>query len=278
MTDAGKNLMTKFMSAIKYKKSDVEKLGQDILKKFTSGIKNSDQVSKAKTACTDLADKCAKAIKTKQSAFSGAGKYLVEGFSDGIDENTFKAKASAKAMAKAAYEAAKDELDINSPSKVFRKMGGSVPEGFAQGIDRLSGLASKSSEEMARDSIKSTSNAISHIADAINSDIDAQPTIRPVIDLTNVKSGANAIGGMLSGRRTISLNTDSVGVVSASMANYQNGRNSDEIVSAIKALRSDIANTPRNIYSINGISYNDGSNVSTAIRDLVRAAKIERRI
>ena len=181
-------------------------------------------------------------------------------------------------MAKAAYEAAKDELDINSPSKVFRKMGRSVPEGFAQGIDRLSGLASKSSEEMARDSIKSTSNAISHIADAINSDIDAQPTIRPVIDLTNVKSGANAIGGMLSGRRTISLNTDSVGVVSASMANYQNGRNSDEIVSAIKALRSDIANTPRNNYNINGISYNDGSNISTAVRELVRAAKIERRI
>ncbi len=278
MSDAGKNLMTKFTSAIKDKKSDAEKLGQDILKKFVLGIKDGDQVSKAKTACEDMVDKCAKAIKTKQSAFSGAGKYLVEGFSDGIDENTFKAKASAKAMAKAAYEAAKDELDINSPSKVFRKMGGSVPEGFAQGIDRLSGLASKSSEEMARDSIKSTSNAISHIADAINSDIDVQPTIRPVIDLTNVKSGANAIGGMLSGRRTISLNTDSVGVVSASMASYQNGRNSDEIVSAIKALRSDIANTPRNSYNINGISYDDGSNISTAVRDLVRAAKIERRI
>ena len=83
---------------------------------------------------------------------------------------------------------------------------------------------------------------------------------------------------MLSERRTISLNTDSVGVVSASMANYQNGRNSDEIVSAIKALRRDIANTPRNNYNINGISYDDGSNISTAVRELVRAAKIERRI
>ena len=278
MTDAGKNLMTKLMSAIKDKKSDIENLGQDILKKFTSGIKNSDHISKAKAACTDLVDKCAKAIKNEQSSLTEAGEYLVDGFSDGIDSNIFKAEASAKAMAKAAYDAAKDELDINSPSKVFRKMGRWVPEGFAQGINRFSGLASKSSEEMARDSIKGTSNAISRIADLINPDIDAQPTIRPVIDLTNVKSGANAISGMLSGRRTISLNTDSVGVVSSSMANYQNGRNSDEIVSAIKALRSDIANTPRNNYNINGISYDDGSNISTAVRELVRAAKIERRI
>lgn len=278
MTDAGKNLMTKLMSAIKDKKSDIEKLGQDILKKFTSGIKNSDHISKAKASCADLVDKCANAIKNEQSSFTEAGEYLVDGFSDGIDSNIFKAEASAKAMAKAAYDAAKDELDINSPSRVFRKMGRWVPEGFAQGINRFSGLASKSSEEMARDSIKGTSNAISRIADLINSDIDAQPTIRPVIDLTNVKSGANAISGMLSGRRTISLNTDSVGVVSASMANYQNGRNSDEIVSAIKALRSDIANIPRNNYNINGISYDDGSNISTAVRELVRAAKIERRI
>ena len=255
--------------------SSLEDIGTTGVKKFIKPF--SDSKKKVTDAINGMA-KFAKDALGKQGNiddFKTIGKNLVQGFADGISVNTYIATAKAKAMANAAEKAAKDALDINSPSKVFRKIGKSVPEGFAQGIDRLSSLASKSSEEMAKDSVSSTLSAVSYIADVINSDIDAQPTIRPVLDLTNVRSGANAIGGMLSGR-TLSINTERVGVVSASMSNRQNGN--DEIVSAIKALRSDIANAPRNSYSINGISYDDGSNISTAVRDLVRAAKIERRI
>ena len=45
-------------------------------------------------------------IKSFYSQFSSAGGYLVQGFAAGIKSNTYKAEAQAKAMAKAAYEAA----------------------------------------------------------------------------------------------------------------------------------------------------------------------------
>ena len=39
-----------------------------------------------------------------------AGAYLVEGFADGISENTYRAEAKARAMARAAAEAAEDGI------------------------------------------------------------------------------------------------------------------------------------------------------------------------
>jgi hypothetical protein len=62
------------------------------------------------------------------------------------------------------------------------------------------------------------------------------------------------------------------------MSEIQNGRNNSDVVSAIKALRKDMANMPRESVTINGITYDDGSNIVGAVESLVRAAKIERRI
>ena len=56
----------------------------------------------------------------------------------------------------------------------------------------------------------------------------------------------------------------------------QNGSN-DDVVSAIDELRKDIGNLRGDSYNINGITYDDGSNISDAVKTLVRAARIERR-
>jgi hypothetical protein len=61
------------------------------------------------------------------------------------------------------------------------------------------------------------------------------------------------------------------------MNNRQNGGN-DDVISALKDLKSSLSGRTGDTYSINGITYDDGSNVSEAIKTLVRAARIERRI
>ena len=180
-------------------------------------------------------------------------------------------------MANAAEEVARKALDINSPSKVFRALGYSVPEGFAMGIDRMSKMVTKSSVGMTDRAVMTVSRSISRIADIVNNNIDAQPTIRPVLDLSNVRSGASSINGMLSGRATLTVGTRTANTIATSMSNRQNG-NSGEIVSAIKALRSDISNMPRESISINGLTYDDGSNINEAVRSIVRAARVERRV
>ena len=59
------------------------------------------------------------------------------------------------------------------------------------------------------------------------------------------------------------------------MANRQNG--SYDVVSAIKDLGNKIKNNSGDTYNIEGITYDDGSNISEAVQTLVRAVKIERR-
>ena len=68
-----------------------------------------------------------------------------------------------------------------------------------------------------------------------------------------------------------------VGTINTMMNNRQNGTNTD-VVSAINDLRKSLGNASNNTYNINGVTYDDGSNISDAVKTLVRAARVERRI
>ena len=73
--------------------------------------------------------------------------------------------------------------------------------------------------------------------------------------------------GVLSNVRTIN----------SMMNRNQNGAN-DDVVSAINDLGKAISNMSGDTYSINGITYDDGSNITNAVQSIVRAARQERRI
>ena len=60
------------------------------------------------------------------------------------------------------------------------------------------------------------------------------------------------------------------------MMNRQNGDN-DDIISALNKLRGDLGNIGGDTYVIDGVTYDDGTNISEAVKTLVHAAKVERR-
>ena len=109
----------------------------------------------------------------------------------------------------------------------------------------------------------------------IEIDENDQPVIRPVVDLSDVQTGVSKVQSMF-GAFNLDGMSSKIGNIS-SMMNRQNGGKND-VVSAINSLRTDIKNIKTNTYNVNGITYDDGSNVSSAIKTLVRAAKIERRV
>lgn len=170
----------------------------------------------------------------------------------------------------------KEFFGINSPAKEMIFIGQGIDEGVVVGLEKYKGVVVNASEEVGDSAIKSMSNAISSISDVINTDIDSQPVIRPVLDLSNIESGASLINGMFGMTPSVDV-LSNVGSISSMMSNNQNGGNSD-IISAIKTLGSKIGSMSGNTYVIDGITYDDGSNVANAISDLVRAARIERRI
>ena len=272
-SSAATKMLDSTISKIESKENKFKSAGKKLTDNLIKGLKeNKKDIPKAVTGSLDDA---VSDIEESYTDFYNAGSYLVEGFASGISANTWKAEAKAKAMAEAAEEAAKEALDINSPSKVFRRVGYSVPEGFAQGIDRMGGMVKVASVAMANRAFDSTKGALSKLSRLFDGEIDAQPIIRPVVDLSDVASSVGTMNSMLNTTPSIGV-LSNISAISSMMNNRQNGGNED-VISAIHDLGKQISRSSGDSYSINGITYDDGSNVSDAVKTLVRAARIERR-
>ena len=231
-----------------------------------------------KTAFKDIVSAAGDAAKSQEAytKFGSAGGYLVEGFANGISANTYKATAKAIAMANAAVTAAKAALKINSPSKVFIPIGKSVPEGFAMGIEMMGGTIKSSVNVMSNQAVKATSSVIGRIADVLDSDMDVNPVITPVMDLSEIYSGISKLNSMMSSLRTSQSVLNTVGSINTSMNNSTSS--SDKVVSAINNLKKGLNVRSGDTYNVNGITYDDGSNVSSAVKELVRATRMESRV
>lgn len=273
VSSAGSKMTDSFIKGVESKESLLVGVGKNMASKFASGI--SQNTKAIKDSFSAVLKAAISLIKSYYSQFREAGKYAVDGFADGINANTYKARAKAKAMADAASEAAAKALDERSPSKVFYGIGDYAGVAFVNALKDHTTKAYKASFEMASKAKSGLSDAVAKISDVINSDIDAQPTIRPVLDLSDVRAGASSISRMFGGNPSVGVMSN-VRAITSMMNGNQNGGN-DDVISAIKDLGNKISGKTGDTYQINGITYDDGSNVSDAVATLVRAVRVERR-
>ena len=216
------NIISACLTVIKNKYAEFTSTGSECMVKFIAGVRSKD--SELRTAFTTTLSGSITAIKDYYSQFKSAGSYLVDGFCDGISENTWKAEAKARAMAAAAAEAAEEELDEHSPSKRFYGIGNFAGVGFINAlIDNVS-KAGKAGREIARSSIDGLNDVISRIADYVDADMDVQPTIRPVLDLSAVEAGTGRLNTLFSRNQALSVSTGMSNRVSE--MEVQNGESS----------------------------------------------------
>ena len=206
------------------------------------------------------------------------GKDLLEGYTNGLSNSDLLSKvyAKAKAVSQKAVQGIADGQNSNSPSKEGMKLGNYLDQGFIIGINELKDRVYDSSFGIGKVATSGLSNSISRIAEAVNSDIDASPTIRPVLDLSDVQAGANTISSMFATPSVGLLNNlNSIGY--GINSKIQNAGNND-VVSAIDKLGRSLSGGSSNTYNINGITYNDDSNINNAVRELINAIEVERRV
>ena len=197
-------------------------------------------------------------IRSYYSSFYSAGGYLAQGFADGISGSAFAAVIAAQAMAIAAKEAAYAALGINSPSKVFRRIGEYVGEGFVLGIGSYESDSYSAGYSMADKVRLGFTKAIGNVQTLIENGIETQPTIRPVLDLSAVQNGANELNGLFVDR-SLALAGANVGI-SANRSSELDGifnrlgsmndASNKEVVSAITSLREDFADLVTTISSL----------------------------
>ena len=240
-------------------------------------IKNlSDAKMKTVTAVSNFCIAVASGTRSYVHTFRQVGSDLVTGFVNGITANTFKAQAAATAMASAALSAAKEELRSNSPSKAFYDLGEYSVEGFTRAFADSKSKSSEASAEFVKSALLGVSDAISKAKDLVENGIDAQPTIRPVLDLSDITANASKITSLFDMNPSVGVLAN-VGAISNGMNSGQNGKTNEDVISAINGLKDNLPKKPGDTYTIGSITYDDGSEVSNAIKTLVRAARVERR-
>ena len=261
--DAGVNSL---INAFKNAESKIQKAGSGAVDKIIAGAKSKSD--EAKKAFQKVVTDCTKKISTDE--YKKVGENVVKGFANGISENTWRAKDKAKAMAKAAKTAAMKELDEHSPSKEFYKIGDFAGLGFVNALGTYEKKSYKVSAEVAKSAKKGLSKTISNLASIVDTDIDSQPTIRPVLDLSDISNGAGAINGMFDMQPSVDVMSD-VHSVSSMMNSRQNGN--AELLSAVKGLRKDIADSNGGVTVDVHLDYNAGSDANEIATDIATSLR-----
>lgn len=267
------NMAESMKNSIATKDKEFQKVGVALISALAIGIQA--QANQAVNAANYVGASAANGSGQAYTSFYMNGINLGRGLVLGMNAMQQSAYNSGYALGQAAVRGEKDGQKSHSPSKLTIQAGKWLGEGLIIGMNAMESKtygAGKSMGETAFDSIRS---ALSGMNDIIDSDMDTTPTIRPVLDLTNVKATAGKLNGLFTDPAFTPLaNLRAIGNISA--RNNQNG-NSDEVVRAINRLGKSLNNVGNTYNSINGVTYDNGSEISNAVETLVRAATVGRR-
>jgi tape measure domain-containing protein len=178
------SIVTKFIDAVSAKLPDIIDSGLKLIVAFVSG----------------LADGIDKNTKPMNEACIKLGKAIVDGVIGGLVGGIGSVIGAVQDMANQAVHAFYKAIQARSPSKLFRKIANYIPAGVVLGIKDGSSAVAGAIDDMAGSAISNMTNAVSMIASSIDTNIDANPTIRPVIDLTNIEDGGKQIDSLLSNK------------------------------------------------------------------------------
>lgn len=220
--DAGTNIIVNFLNGISNNLPKVIDAAFNLITTFINGLAdairgNSGPIS---DACLNLVTAIVDGIKALGGKFIEAGEYAVKGFLQGLGSMAGKIVEAGTSLGARALEAAKHALDEHSPSKAMRQVGIYAGEGLVIGLDKMGDKVYDAGYGMGDTALNSMSSAISGISDIVNSNIDSNPVISPVLDLTNVKNGSNKLYGMMDSFNDYGLN-GSVNIASSTAGSMQ---------------------------------------------------------
>lgn len=269
LTNAFATSRTKMTDALK----KFNAVGQKILVAIGNEI-----VAKWKWLSDSLGGAITKTVNTinseKYDSFKTLGKQMAQGFADGITAKKEDVVAAADAIAQAAADATKDTLDIHSPSRILMGIGEYAGQGFVVGLKAYQAASYSAGETVANAATVGINESLAQIQRLMETDMEWQPTITPVLDLSGVQNGASQMRSMLTGA---SVSASSANSISLSMNSRTAGASNTDIVKAINDLNKRMDSIQQNVYNVNGVTYDDGSNVASAVGQLVNAMQIKRR-
>lgn len=179
---------------------------------------------------TDINEEIKNLITSVQNTFNtpeygkiwkSLGSNITKGIKEGMTAED--ASESSVDMLDTAVEKSNKTLGINSPSKVFAKMGKFSVLGFAKGISDNLSLVKDKSVKMAATAKDTLSQSLSNFEALVTG--ESRPTIRPVIDMTDVQKGLDTTFGQRQGLNTYDANRRAAIMAAESKSNSTTNSN-----------------------------------------------------
>ena len=199
IVEAGIEIVLGLIRGISEKMDDITQAGFELLISFIDGISKAidenfdDLMNSVLNLITTIIDSVVEFLTGGAvTDFCASGKAVIDGFIKGMGDMIDSVVQKAKDIAKAAVRTVKGWLGIESPSKVFRKIGVYTGEGLALGLEDSENSIANSAIGVGKTAKTAMEKAINGMSDVVNG-IDTQPTIRPILDLSDIESGATRI-------------------------------------------------------------------------------------
>ena len=269
----GDSGVSAFISKFTAGKTRIQSIGSELIMSLCNGMKSKKILVNLTTS--GIITTITNLVRGARGSMEQAGQYLAEGLEKGIQTKSSGPISAAKRMALAVERMTRSTFQVKSPSRIFIKIGQYLALGLAAGIANNADKAVASGKNLAHAVNSTVRKSMDSIEQVVNNGLDFSPSIHPVMDLSAVKSGTNAINGLLRDR-TLNIGA-SIADIKAHVNGNQNGSN-DQLISAINKLRSDIKDIPGNTYTVNGISYDNGTNIASAVEELINAVVVEGRV
>ena len=198
-TNVAVEICVAFINGIANKMNDIVQAGFNLIISFVNAL--ADAVNNNSGAVADAAinliNAFINAVGTMTSRFFEAGANAVEGFIDGLLSMPGKLWDAGCSLGRKALDAAKASLDINSPSKEMEQVGIFADMGLINGLKMYSNKVYNTGYNVGKQALSSVKDSMKQMNGLIY-DPNYNPTITPVLDLTNIQNGANEIDNMLN--------------------------------------------------------------------------------
>lgn len=211
------------------------------------------------------------ALNPAYSYMNNNGRNLGLGLVYGVLSMQQSAYNAGFALGQAAVRGERAGQQSHSPSKATYQSGIWLGEGMINGCRDIAKKVFSTGKKLGTGIVDSVSEAMQSAEDIFDSTVDVAPVITPVVDLTDIQTGAARITSMFNNPSVTPMTN--IRAISGMTNNRQNGNNED-VVDAINSLRKSLDNTGNTYNTISGITYGSDTDVADAIETLVRAATI----
>ena len=254
-----------------------QEVADSMFRQFEDGVESNstakqDAINSMSKVLKEIQEKAAK--QQDKSDMERIGQNMMKGVANGIDSGSKKAKKSGKKAAKGTAKAVKNELGIHSPSKVFAEIGKYMCLGMAKGI-------TGNMDTVQTESISALRSTIDTLKDSVDAEMDVNPTITPVMDLTEIQNGVTRVGAMITGAPGLNSSITLAEMTSGNVSSTYKANN--DILASLNSLQktlSGMANSERtcevhNEFTINSANGNPKEIANEVSRILQH--KVERR-